>query len=364
MLPQTIREGIALSVMPPPPDKVRIENGELVEDAGLDFKQKVDLATERGKAKLIDDVVAFLNRGNGYLVIGVAEEKGRFRHFEPYRDDPDAYARQLLSIIQDNIDPRPLRVDVTWFEANAGSVFVVHIPWHGRRAFQNRLTGGYTMRTGPKNVILNTPEVRALFTDEDQFIRDAVAFMEREDARCRSRRLMQENGPTFHLAVIPAERYERGREPFDRGHGMLKAGPLYHRGYDAFRGCQDGFEALEPTFDEGRSITRLFIADDWSVYAQVSHPFRTEHGRLTIHEFGQELPAYMAKVADLMREEGLKGPFCVAMALRGLQREGVRWGFPNAEEIAPEPVLVDRLDDPDALRRFHKRVIRSSRYGG
>jgi predicted HTH transcriptional regulator len=99
--------------MPPPPDRERIETGELVVDVGLDFKQKVELTSECDKAKLINAVVAFLNRGPGYLVIGVAEERGRYRHFEPVREDPDAFGRQLLSVIQDNIDPRPLRVDVT-----------------------------------------------------------------------------------------------------------------------------------------------------------------------------------------------------------------------------------------------------------
>lgn len=65
-----------------------------------------------------------------------------------------------------------------------------------------------------------------------------------------------------------------------------------------------------------------------------------------------------------MRKEEMQGPFCVAMALRGLQREGVRRDLPKAEEILPEPVFVDRLDDPEALRRFRKRVLKNSRYGG
>jgi hypothetical protein len=221
------------------------------------------------------------------------------------------------------------------------------------------------MRTGPKSVVLGRDEIRALFTGEEEFARDALTFIEREDARCRERRLMQENEPTFHLAVIPAERYEPRREPFNRGHGVLKSAPLYHGGYDAFHGCQAGYEALETTLDEGRSISRLFIANDWSFYAQVVHLFNTDHGRVKVYDFEHELCAYMAKIAQLADDEGLHGPFCIAMAIRGLQTDDkVGWAFPNTREIPPEPILVDRVDDPEVLRRFHLKILRGSRYGG
>lgn len=351
--------------MPPTPTKERIESGELVEDAQLDFKQKVDLTSDRGKIKLADDVVAFLNKGPGYLVIGVAEEKGRFRHFEPLREDPDAFTRQLLSVIQDVIEPRPLDVDISTFEVDSGFVAVVHIPWHGRRAHQNKLTGGFLRRTGAKNVVLRPEEVRALFKNEDNFAQDALAFMAQEDARCVERRLMQEKGPTFHFAAIPEERYDRGRAPFERGQGFLKSGPVFHYGHEVFRGCQNGYEALETTFDGGRSITRLHIADDWSVYVQIEHPFRDDgHGRVTISEFQRALPVYMGRVAKLLDGEGLRGPFCVAMAVRNLRRNPeVGWAFPSTEAILPEPIMVGRVDDPEMLARFGRRILRASRYG-
>lgn len=350
--------------MPPIPTKEIIEAGDLVEDNHLDFKQKVDLATDRGKAKLIDDVVAFLNKAPGYLVIGVAEERGRFLHFEPLRDDPDAYARQLLSMIQDSIEPRPLDVDVSTFDVDGGFVAIVHIPWHGRRAFQNRLTGAFMMRTGPKNVVLRREEVRALFTPEEDFARDTLAFMEQEDKRCLDRGLMQENGPTLHLAIIPEERYEQGRASFERGHGMLKSGPVFHGGYEVFCGCQDGYEALEIDF-EGRSISRIHIADDWSIYVQVVHPFHDDHGRVTINEFERALPIYMGKLARLLANEGLRGPFCVALAARHLKRNpNVAWAFPSTEAILPTPTMISRIDDPDLLARFSGRIYRGSRYGG
>ena len=83
---------------------------------------------------------------------------------------------------------------------------------------------------------------------------------------------MQEDGPTFHLAVIPEERYQKGRPAFHRGTGSLRTAPLFHGSSNVLQACQDGYEALELTFHEGRSITRVFVASDWSLNVQVVHP--------------------------------------------------------------------------------------------
>ncbi|MCJ2007058.1 helix-turn-helix domain-containing protein [Methylobacterium sp. J-092] len=350
--------------MSPPPSCTAIEDGTLVEGTGLDFKQKVDLESDRGKTKLVDDVVAMLTAGPGYLVFGVAEEKGRFRHFEPIRGDRDAFERRLTSVLLDNIDPRPLRIAMSSFEVDDGFVAILHVPWHGRRAFQNRITGGFLTRTGARNTPLTRDEVRALFVPEERFVGDALALAGREDARCIERGLLQDDGPTFHLAVVPEERYQPGRRPFDRGTGSLRVAPLFHHGgAEVLRPCQDGYEALQVTFMEGRSITRGFVDSDWSLYVQVAHPFSDDHGRVTLHEFGKALPGYMAALADMFRED-LDGPFCVAMAVRNLRRNPkVGWVFPTTDGIAVPPVLVDRIDDADYTEGFAAAVVRGSRYG-
>ena len=349
--------------MPPVPTREAIEQGNVVEAADLDFKQKVDLENERGKTKLVDDVVAMLTAGSGYLVIGVAEEKGRFRHFEPIRGDRDAFERRLTSVLIDNIDPRPLRLSMSSFEVDGGFVAILHVPWHGRRAYHHRFTGGFLTRTGARNTPLSRDEVRALFVPEEQFARDALALAEREDARCIERKLMQEDGPTFHLSVIPEERYEMGRPAFHRGTGMLRTAPLFHtkRGI-ALQTCQDGYEALELTFRDGRSITRVFVDTDWSLYVQIVHPFRVDHERVTVRDFGEALPGYMSALADMFGGD-LVGPYCVAMAVRNLQRNKVGWAFPNTDNIAFRPEMVDRIDDPGLIERFAEGVIQGSRYG-
>ena len=333
--------------MPPVPTRGDIEQGHVVEGPSLDFKQKVDLDSERGKTRLVDDVVAMLTAGPGYLVIGVAEEKGRFRHFEPIRGDRDVFERRLTSVLLDNVDPRPLRLAMSAFDVEDGFVAVLHVPWHGRRAFQNRITGGFLTRTGARNTPLTRDEVRASFVPEERFARDALAHVEREDARCRERKLMQEDGPTFHLAAIPEERYEAGRRPFDRGTGSLRVAPLFHHGgADVLKPCQDGYEALQVTFVEGRSITRVFVGTDWSLYGQVAHPFHADHERVTVRDFGEALPGYMTALAEMFRGD-LDGPFCVAMSVRNLRlNPKVAWVFPSTDSIAVPPEMVERIDDP------------------
>ena len=94
--------------MPPLPNRAAIEDGSMVEGPRLDFKQRVDLETERGKTKLVDDVVAMLTAGPGYLVIGVAEERGRYRHFEPVKGDPDKIVQAIVDCVQHSPAPRRL----------------------------------------------------------------------------------------------------------------------------------------------------------------------------------------------------------------------------------------------------------------
>lgn len=52
---------------------------KLQEGQDLDFKRTIEMDKTERKAKLVDDVVAFLNRGAARIVIGVEEKQGLFR---------------------------------------------------------------------------------------------------------------------------------------------------------------------------------------------------------------------------------------------------------------------------------------------
>ncbi|MDX8522081.1 AlbA family DNA-binding domain-containing protein [Mesorhizobium dulcispinae] len=93
-----------------------IRSGLIVEGQHYEFKARLNLEEQRGKSNFIDDVVAFLNAAPGYLIVGVHEKKGVFANFEPMGGDRDAIRRQITSIIQDTIDPKPLSVRVEFLD--------------------------------------------------------------------------------------------------------------------------------------------------------------------------------------------------------------------------------------------------------
>ena len=80
-----------------------IRSGLVTESQRYEFKARLNLDEQRGKSNFIDDVVAFLNAGPGYLIVGVHEKKGAFGRFEPMDGDRDALQRRITSIIQDNM---------------------------------------------------------------------------------------------------------------------------------------------------------------------------------------------------------------------------------------------------------------------
>lgn len=53
----------------------QLAEGGLQEGQELDFKREVNIDKPEAKSRLLDDVVAFLNRGAARIIVGV-EEKG------------------------------------------------------------------------------------------------------------------------------------------------------------------------------------------------------------------------------------------------------------------------------------------------
>ncbi|TIV69712.1 MAG: ATP-binding protein, partial [Mesorhizobium sp.] len=103
------------------------------------FKARLNLDEQRGKSNFIDDVVAFLNAGPGYLIVGVHEKKGAFERFEAMDGDRDAMQRRITSILQDNIDPKPLGVRAEFLELDTGGfILCLDLPDHRLRPYQNK----------------------------------------------------------------------------------------------------------------------------------------------------------------------------------------------------------------------------------
>ncbi|MFH1344637.1 MAG: ATP-binding protein [Pseudomonadota bacterium] len=346
-----------------------IQNGEIAEDQSYEFKARINFDDLRGKSNFIDDVTAFLNAGSGHLILGVHEKKGRFDRFEPMNGDRDTLQRRITSIIQDNIDPKPLGVILRFIDLDDSKFLIdIGLPEHRLRPYQNKITGGFYLRTGAQNTPIPRDQLHTLFTPIERIEADTLKLLERENAAVDARDIMQKNGATLHIAIVPLEHYQRDRAPFDPGRSVLRTIPHYHgNGSGIFKGCENGVEVRDSTFNEGRAIFRFFIGDDWLIHSYVSHPFVVKEGedRLTLQEFRGELSKHLGDIQLILDNSGICGPFGILMAVKNLRNNPkLEWAFPNANSASmPRAVRKERIDDTDMVERFFDKVRGVSVYG-
>ncbi|MDX8522082.1 hypothetical protein [Mesorhizobium dulcispinae] len=224
------------------------------------------------------------------------------------------------------------------------------------------------MRTGAQNTPIPPQQLHALFTSIEKLEADTIQLMERENAAVESRDIMQSNDATLHIAIVPQEHYERDRAPFDPGRDVLKVMRHYHgESRGVFKGCDNGVEARDSTFQEGRAISRFFIGDDWLVHSYVSHPFvvRDGEGRLTISEFTDEFARHLRDIQLIMDDSGIHGPFGVLVAVKNLRRNPkLEWAFSNTNVASlVRPLRVERVSDQGLVDRFCDKVRSVSVYG-
>lgn len=354
-----------------PVTREAIETFQVVEDGHHDFKEQVDLDSEPGKAKFVDEVVAFLNVGHGHLIIGVKERKGRFASWHPVPiagDDFDAFANKVQQIVKSCIDPMPLGISVHPIQREGGLAVDVAIGQHRMQPYQNKLTGGFRIRTDKQNQIIPRNEIHAHFKRFDDYRDDLARLMRAEAEALAARGLMTEDGPVLTIGILPREHY--GDHPrFESRKGyVLKAGPLFpYSGFqsEVFQGCAGGVEVKDLRFD-GKVNCRLLVSDDWFVHATVVHPFSKEDdGRVGIHEMKPKLVSYLEGLVELLTEEGIAGPFAVVMEFTQLQRsEKVAWVFHSDGPVRFAPrTLLETLDAATLAEEAFQVALRASRYG-
>jgi hypothetical protein len=199
-----------------------------------------------------------------------------------------------------------------------------------------------------------------LFTTIEKFEADTLKLMERENAAVEARDIIQKDGATLHIAIVPQEHYECGRAPFDPGRVVLKSMRPYHnRRAGDFEGCEDGVEVRDITLDKVRSTSRFFIGDDWLIHSYVAHPITADaSGRITIDEFREALGHHLSDIQAILDDCRIRGLFGILLAMRNLKRNPrVAWGFPNANSAAlPRPLRIERVDHSALVERFCEKV--------
>lgn len=347
------------------PTVADIENGVLVENERFEFKRQLDLGTEKGRSGIIDDVVAFLNRGPATIVIGVEEHGGAFKTFRPMSEDRDFLSRQLLSVLQNGISPVPLDIRLHYLDVEGGYLLDIEIPRHRRGPFQNRHTGAFLIRTHAQNRPIPQDELRGYFVDDRIWLDAAINNTREETSALERSGRMTQRGPVMYFGIVPKAYFDPLYPQFRQDGAWRHSAPtLSDLGTIIFKGRDGGHEAFVAGGD-GRGSYRLLVRDDWFIHGWAAWPIWVTkgEGRVTLHEFKTEtLPAFLADIDRFLAEQDIEGPYAVMMEMAHLDREAdVAFFFPDTENIRMvRPRFVDLIADIGP--QFFELVHRASRY--
>lgn len=343
-----------------------VAEGGLQEGQDLDFKREVNIDKPEAKSRLLDDVVAFLNRGPARIIVGVEEKGGRFDGFRPLAGDPDKIALRLQTLIQDGITPVPLDVQVVPLHLEAGFILDIQIPRHAGTPFMNRFSGGYLIRAGARNLPIDPGMLRSRFVDETTWMSRLEELTAAEDAKvAASGRLVPRQA--LRIAILPQEHFDHQRRAFEQGDHIRHPGPVFHEHSDPwFKAAEDGHELYSKDL-KSQGIERLFIRDDWFVHAHAAFAIQqlSGEGRLGLHEFNEASKRYLTSLGKFLGEQGIEGPFAMTLALQGLgESEHFGAWFPNVSTVRTlRPRVVQDVDDSELIADFLRRVRQATVFG-
>lgn len=287
-----------------------IAAGSLQEGQELDFKREVNLDKPEAKIPLLDDVVAFLNRGPARIIVGVEEKGGRFESFRPISGDPDETALRLQTVIQDGITAVPLDVQVVPIHLEEGFILDIQIPRHAGAPFMNRLYGGYLIRSGARNLPIDPGMLRSRFVDETAWMSRLEELTASEDAKlAASGRVVARQA--LRIGILPQEHFDHQRRAFEHGDHVRYPGPVFHEHSDPwFKAAEDGHELFARDL-RSQGIERLFIRDDWFVHAQAAFAIQqlSGEGIAALNETGNELASHLAIAMMPFSSAGTYGKF-------------------------------------------------------
>lgn len=343
-----------------------IADGTLQEGQSLDFKRAIDLDKPETKPRFLDDVVAFLNRGPGRIIIGVEEKAGKFAGFRVVPGDPDKMVLRLQSMIQDGVSPTPLDVEVVALSVDGGFIVDVRLPRHPGGPFMNRATGSYLIRSGARNLPIDPGMLRSRFVDELVWMRTLDEMTAAEDARLADGKTVA-LGRSLRIGILPQEHFDHRLEPFSQDDHVRSSAPTFHehsRGW--FKVCEDGHQVMIHDL-RSQGIERLFIRDDWFIHAHVAYALQEKsgEGRLAIYEFDRDVARYLKELSEFLEGRGIMGPFAITLALQSLgEAEHFHAWFPDTSAVRTlRPRLVPSVDDQSLITEFLRRVRQASRLG-
>ncbi len=350
------------------PTKDNIESKAVFENEFYEFKDGsvvAGLDKDNVKAAIVDDVVAFLNAENvGHCILGVKENKqGEYHAWSPLTENHDKLGRRVVSILLDSIAPKPTGLSSAPIDLDGGYALDLRIAQHRMQPYQNKLTGGFKIRSGLQNATIPRDELGARFKRFEDYRDRLEALRQREDARAQASDLLRAGAPLLNVSILPREHFEQGPEFTDSvpGGGRCSFGDYYHGGGCFWlSGCEDGREAFDG------DLERMFVGDDWFIHAAVVHPFEGEEGHIDFSAFERSISAFLEGIEFRAKHLGVKGPFLIRLEVANLQSERVfATVFAGQRGVSfISRRLTETITDAEVVHAFVDKVTSAYRRGG
>lgn len=126
----------------------------------LDYKLKLDLATESGKKELSKDICAIVNTGygRGYIIVGIQDKTKRIVGVKK----EDLFTEeQIQQIITSRCEPPiPLKVDFIYIDNK--KIGIITIYDGGQKPYQIRENGAFYIRRGSTTDVMRKQEIITL----------------------------------------------------------------------------------------------------------------------------------------------------------------------------------------------------------
>lgn len=129
----------------------------------LDFKLRLDLATDSGKRELAKDVCAIANSrgGRGYIIVGIADKS---KDIIGISDNDIFKEEQIQQIISSRCEP-PIPVVVDFFNVADRRIGVITIYDGEQKPYQLRENGAFYIRRGSTTDIMRKQELISSFEE-------------------------------------------------------------------------------------------------------------------------------------------------------------------------------------------------------
>lgn len=141
-----------------------VAKGSINEDLIHEFKVKeYPLSTRDEKKDFLRDISAMINASGGVILLGISDD-GEIEGVNI--PDIDSYKRQMLQVINSNIEPQIIGVDFKLVQSNRKNIVMILVPQGDQKPYSLKINGEgreFLVRQNASNHHMSMSEIRRLF---------------------------------------------------------------------------------------------------------------------------------------------------------------------------------------------------------